>query len=127
MSWETKHLTPYATLTNFCLYTQNSSVYQIDHPLVILFTYFTVWTMAVSVCLTCILSIKKVIKDRLKKMCGHVWTSSVNQRSDVCLLHIFATFCSMGTLVRRIKTWRYSARKVMEFGFLMTDILVYVS
>ena len=42
-----------------------------------------------------------------------------------CIL--FATFCSMGTLVRRIKTWRYSARKDMEFGQLMTDILVNVS
>ena len=42
-----------------------------------------------------------------------------------CIL--FATFCSMGTLVRRKKTWRYSARKVMEFGQLMIDILVYVS
>ena len=39
----------------------------------------------------------------------------------------FATFYSMGTLVRRKKTCRYSARKVMEFGLLMTDILVYVS
>ena len=42
-----------------------------------------------------------------------------------CIL--FATFCSMGTLVRRKKTWRYSARKVMEFGQLMINILVYVS
>ena len=42
-----------------------------------------------------------------------------------CIL--FATFCSMGTLVRRKKTRRYSARKVMEFGRLMKDILVYVS
>ena len=42
-----------------------------------------------------------------------------------CIL--YATFCSMGTLVRRKKTWRYSARKVMEFCRLMTDILVYVS
>ena len=41
-----------------------------------------------------------------------------------CIL--FATFCSMGTLVRK-KTWRYSVRKVMEFGQLMIDILVYVS
>ena len=32
----------------------------------------------------------------------------------------------MGTLVRRRKTWRHSARKVMEFGQLMIDILVYV-
>ena len=39
----------------------------------------------------------------------------------------FAIFCSMGTLVRRKETWRYSARKVMEFGQLMTDILVNVS
>ena len=42
-----------------------------------------------------------------------------------CIL--FATFCSMGTLVRRKKTWRYSARKIMELDQLMTDILVYVS
>ena len=42
-----------------------------------------------------------------------------------CIL--FATFCSMGTLVRRKKTWRYNARQVMEFGQLMIDILVYVS
>ena len=42
-----------------------------------------------------------------------------------CIL--FATFCSMSILVRRKKTWRYSARKVMEFGQLMIDILVYVS
>ena len=42
-----------------------------------------------------------------------------------CIL--FATFCSMGTLVRRKHTWRYSARKVMEFGQLMIDILLYVS
>ena len=42
-----------------------------------------------------------------------------------CIL--FATFCYMGTRARRKKTWRYSARKVMEFGQLMTDILVNVS
>ena len=42
-----------------------------------------------------------------------------------CIL--FATFCYMGTLVRRRKPWRYSARKVMEFRILMTDIPVYVS
>ena len=42
-----------------------------------------------------------------------------------CIL--FATFCSMGTLVRRKKTWCYSALNVMEFGQLMADILVYVS
>ena len=42
-----------------------------------------------------------------------------------CIL--FATFCSTGTLVRRKKTWRYSAQKVMNFGQLMADILVYVS
>ena len=42
-----------------------------------------------------------------------------------CML--FATFCSMGILVRRRKTWRYSARKVMAFGLLMADIPVYVS
>ena len=42
-----------------------------------------------------------------------------------CIL--FATFCSMGTLVRRKKTYRYSARKVMEFSQLMADILVYTS
>ena len=42
-----------------------------------------------------------------------------------CIL--FATFCSMGNLVRRKKTWRYSVRKVMEFGQPTIDILVYVS
>ena len=42
-----------------------------------------------------------------------------------CIL--FATFCSMGTLVRRKKTYRYSARKVMKFSQLMADILVYES
>ena len=42
-----------------------------------------------------------------------------------CIL--FVIFCSMGTLVRRKKTWRYSTRKVMEFGQLMADIRVYVS
>ena len=44
---------------------------------------------------------------------------------DNCIL--FATFSSLGTLVRRKKTWRYSARKVMKFGQLMTGILVYIS
>ena len=42
-----------------------------------------------------------------------------------CIL--FATFCFMGTLVRSNKTWPYSARKVMEFGQLMIDILLEVS
>ena len=42
-----------------------------------------------------------------------------------CIL--LATFCSMSTLVRRKKTWRYRARKVMEFGQLRIDILVSVS
>ena len=42
-----------------------------------------------------------------------------------CIL--FATFCSMGSLVRRKKYWHYSARKVTEFGQLMIDILVFVS
>ena len=40
---------------------------------------------------------------------------------------LFATFCSMDTLVRRRKTLRYSARKVLEFGLLMRNIPVYVS
>ena len=43
----------------------------------------------------------------------------------ICIL--FATFYSMGTLLRKKKTWCYSARKVKEFGLLMTDIQVYVS
>ena len=42
-----------------------------------------------------------------------------------CIL--LATFYSMGTLVRRKKTWRYSAWEIIEFGQLMIDILVYVS
>ena len=66
-----------------------------------------------------------MMKSRSKKMCGHV--VSVNQRSDFANCILFATFWSMGTLVRRKKTWRYRAQKVMEFGQLMIDILVYVS
>ena len=42
-----------------------------------------------------------------------------------CIL--LATFGSMGTLVRRKKTYRFSARKVMEFSQRMSDILVYES
>ena len=42
-----------------------------------------------------------------------------------CIL--FATFCSLGTLVRRRNIWGYSARKAMAFGLLMADIPVYVS
>ena len=42
-----------------------------------------------------------------------------------CIL--FGTFCSMGTPVLRKKTWRYGARKVMEFSQRMADILAYVS
>ena len=42
-----------------------------------------------------------------------------------CIL--FATFCSMGTLVRRKKTWRYSVRKAVEFSQRMIDIPVNVS
>ena len=42
-----------------------------------------------------------------------------------CIL--FATFCSMGTLVRKRKTWCYSVWKVMEFGLLLANIPVYVS
>ena len=42
-----------------------------------------------------------------------------------CIL--FVTFCSKGTLIQRKKTWRYSARKFMEFGRQMIDILVYLS
>ena len=42
-----------------------------------------------------------------------------------CIL--FATFCSMGTPVLRKKTWRYGARKVMEFSQRMANILAYVS
>ena len=70
-------------------------------------------------------SIKKVMKDRSKKMCGH-WVS-VNKKAVFTNCILFLTFCSMGTFVRRKKTWRYSARKVMEFGLIMTDMLVYVS
>ena len=40
---------------------------------------------------------------------------------------LFATFLSIGTLLRRRKTWLYSARKVMAFGLLMADKPVYVS
>ena len=40
---------------------------------------------------------------------------------------LFAIFCFNGTLVRREKTLRYSARKVTGFGLLMTDIPINVS
>ena len=66
-----------------------------------------------------------MMKDRSKKMCGHL--VSVNQNSGFTNCILFATFCSMGTFVRGKKAWRYSTRKVMEFGLLMTDMLVYVS
>ena len=41
--------------------------------------------------------------------------------------NLFATFCSMGALLRRKKTWRLSSRKVMEFCLVMRDLPVYVS
>ena len=66
-----------------------------------------------------------MMKGRSKKMCRH--GVSVIKEAMFANCIFFATFCSMGTLVRRKKTWRYSARKVMEFGQLMTDILVNVS
>ena len=40
---------------------------------------------------------------------------------------LFATFCSMGSLVRRKKTYRCIARKVMDFRQVLADILVYES
>ena len=66
-----------------------------------------------------------MMKDHSKTMCRN--RVSVKQTSDVCLLQIVANFCSKGTLVRIKKTWRYSARKNMEFDLLMTDIPLYVS
>ena len=68
---------------------------------------------------------KKEMKDHSKKMCGH-WVS-VNKRSKFADCILFATFCSMGTLVRRQNLRRYIARKVVKVGQLMTDIQVYVS
>ena len=67
-----------------------------------------------------------MVKGRSKKMCGLGGACKSNKR---CLLIaiLFATYCSMGTLVRGKKTWRYSARKVMEFGQLMAYILIHVS
>ena len=66
-----------------------------------------------------------MMKGRSKKMCGH--GVSVNQREMFANCILFETFCSMGTLVRRKKTWHYSVRKVKEFGQLMADIQLYVS
>ena len=63
--------------------------------------------------------------DRSKKMCGR--GLSVNQRSDVCQLHIVGDFLFYGYPCTKKETWRYSARKVMEFSLLVTYILVYVS
>ena len=65
------------------------------------------------------------MKGRSKKMCGH--GVSVNQRSDVCLLHIVCDFLFYGYPCSKKEKWRYSARKVMESGQLITDILVKVS
>ena len=85
----------------FCLFTQNFSVCQIDHSIVILFTLLTEWTISVSVCLSNFKpaswfkkSIKKVMKGRSKKMCGH--GVSVNQKSDVCESHIVCDFLFYG-------------------------------
>ena len=66
-----------------------------------------------------------MVKGRSKKMCGR--GVSVPKKAMFANCILFATFCSMSNLVRRKKTWRYSVRKVMEFGQLMKDRLVYVS
>ena len=66
-----------------------------------------------------------MMKGRSRKMCGH--GVFINKKAMFANCILFATFCPMGALVRRKKTWRYSARKVMDFGKLMVDILVYVS
>ena len=65
------------------------------------------------------------MKDCSKKMCGH--GVSVNQRSDVCLLHIVCDFLFYGYPCSKKDTWLYSAQKVMIFGLLVEDIPVYVS
>ena len=66
-----------------------------------------------------------MMKDRSKKMFGHGMSVMKEAMFASCIL--FANFCSMTTLVRRKKTWRYSARKVWSFILLMRDIPVYVS
>ena len=42
-------------------------------------------------------------------------------------MHIVCDFLFYGYPCSKEETWRYCARKVMEFGQLMVDILVYVS
>ena len=49
----------------------------------------------------------------------------VNQRSEDCSLQIICDIF-IGTLVRREKTGRYSIRKVIESGVLMTDMPICV-
>ena len=43
------------------------------------------------------------MKYHTKKMCGH----RINQRRRIANYILFATFCLMGTIARRKKTWRY--------------------
>ena len=64
-----------------------------------------------------------------RSLVENVSTWGVCKSKKRCLLiaYCLRLVCSMGTLVRRKKIWRYSARKVMKFGQIMTDILVNVS
>ena len=65
-----------------------------------------------------------MMTERSKQMCGH--GVSVNQRSDVCLKFIVCEFLFYGYPCSKTETWRYSARKVMEFCLLIKNVLVYV-
>ena len=66
-----------------------------------------------------------MMKGRSKKICRH--GVSVNQRSDVCLLHIICDFLFYGYPCSKKENMALQCRKVMEFGQLMIDIVVNVS
>ena len=56
----------------------------------------------------------------------NVWTRDVCKSKTRGLLITYCLRFFMGTLVPREKTLRYRTRQVMKFGFLVTDIPVYV-
>ena len=63
-----------------------------------------------------------MIKDRSKKMCA-----SVNQRSDVCYLHIVCDFLFFGYPCSKEENMVLLCPGSYAFRQLMTDIPVYVS
>ena len=70
-------------------------------------------------------SIKKVMKDRSKKMCAH--GVSVNQRSDVCLLHIVCDFLFYGYPCSKKEYMALQCPEIYGIRPTNEDILVNVS